>query len=159
MIANLLFSIPGSISHSLFAEMTNFPNSLSVKRNLFRSLKFVYLLIIPVLLILLLISEWLLGVFGQAYVEEGLLLLRILAVSSLFLSFSMIYSSLLQALDRMKELVIFRVFTAMFVLTGSYMVLPHTGIIGIGYVWGGVQLIVAIASFLRLYYWLKKLPV
>jgi len=159
MIANLLFAVPAAISHSLFAELTNFPNSITVKRNLVRSLKFVYLIVGPALMVVLIASQWLLGAFGQAYVDNGLLLLRILALTSLFMAFSFIYSSLLQALDRMNELIIFRVLSTVLILSVSYFILPYTGIIGIGYVWGGVQFVVALVSLIRLYYWMRKLPV
>ncbi|OGO16822.1 MAG: hypothetical protein A2Z02_07275, partial [Chloroflexi bacterium RBG_16_48_7] len=71
MIANLLFAVPVSISQSFFVEISHFPDHDSLKKNLFLSLKFVYLLIIPLMIILMVASGWLLGAFGSGYVEDG----------------------------------------------------------------------------------------
>jgi len=157
MIANLLFAVPMAISQSLFAEMAHFPDHGSLKDNLFRSLKFVYSLIIPLLILLLAISEWLLGAFGPGYVEDGLTLLRILALSSLFMSFTHVYYSMLLARDRLKELLIFRVIGSIVVLSLGFIIIPVTGIVGIGYVWVGVHAILALAALVRLVLWLREL--
>jgi O-antigen/teichoic acid export membrane protein len=157
MIANLLFAVPTSISQSLFAEMAHFRDPAALKKNLFLSLKFVYLLDVPLLIILMAASGWLLGAFGPGYVEDGLMLLRLLAFSSLFMAFSYVYYSMLQARDRIKEWLIFKAGSSVAVLSLSFIVIPATGIIGVGYVWTGVQIVVAIVALVRLLLWLKRL--
>ena len=61
--------------------------------------------------------------------------------------------------DRLKELIIIRVFIALAVPTLSFLVMPDYGIIGIGYVWLRVQLVVSIALACRLLIRLKQLSV
>lgn len=152
-IAGLLFAIPSAVSQSLFAEGAHFEDKLRV--NVRRSLKFVFYLLIPAVALLLLLGNWLLLLFGKSYTTNGLMLLWILSLSSLFTGISEVYKSILRVEDRIKELTILSGFIVMVVPLGSYFVLPITGIVGIGYVWLAAQGLVtlyvlfALRSFYR----------
>jgi len=145
MIAGLLSAIPHGISHSLFAEGSHFEGKL--RENTIKSFKFTFLLLIPAITILVLFGEWLLLAFGQSYSANGLKLLWILAISSVPLSINSIYTSILQVTKRIKELIAIWGFIAVAVLVVSYLIMPATGIIGIGYAWIGVHIMVAIYVF------------
>ncbi len=142
MIAALLLAIPGAISTSLFAEGSHFEDKL--RENVIKSVKFTFLLLVPAVILLVLVGKWLLLAFGQSYLANGLKLLWILAISSLPLGITSIYTSILLVTGRIKELVIISGFIAIAVLVVSYLVMPATGIIGIGYAWLGAQGAVAI---------------
>ncbi len=142
MIAGLLFNIPMATSRSLFAEGSHFEDKLWV--NAGRSLKFVFLLLVPAVVLILLLGHWLLLLFGEAYSVNGLLLLRILCVSSVFIGVNRVYTTILRVEDRIKELVLIFAFQAAAVLLGSYFVIPAVGIVGIGYVWLAAQGVVSI---------------
>ena len=131
MIANLLFIIPGAVSQSLFAEGSHFEAPLEV--NVRRSYKFIFLLLIPAIILLLLLGKWLLLAFGATYSENGLMLLRILALSGIFIGINSVYGSILLVRRRIRELVIIQGFSAMALLLISYLVMPITGIIAVGY--------------------------
>lgn len=152
-IAGLLFAIPSAVSQSLFAEGAHFEDKLRV--NVRRSLKFVFYLLIPAVALLLLLGNWLLLLFGKSYTTNGLMLLWILSLSSLFTGISEVYKSILRVEDRIKELTILSGFIVMVVPLGSYFILPITGIVGIGYVWLAAQGLVtlyvlfALRSFYR----------
>ncbi len=137
IVAALLLAIPGAISTSLFAEGSHFENKL--RENAIKSLKFTFLLLVPAIILVALVGKWLLLVFGQSYVANGLHLLWILAISSLPLGITFIYSSILRVTGRIKELVAIWGFIAIAVLVVSYLVMPATGIIGIGYAYLSVH--------------------
>ena len=152
MIAGLLFAIPLAVSQSLFAEGAHFEDKLAV--NVGRAFKLIFSLLVPAALLLRLLGNWLLSLFGEGYALNGLMLLRILVLSSPFIGVNHVYSSVIRVEGRIRELALIFGFTAAAVLLGSYFVLPKTGIIGIGYVWlateGLVTLYVLFA--LRSYY-------
>jgi len=141
-IAGLLFAIPGAVSQSLFAEGSHFEDKL--RENVTKSLKFTFLLLVPAVIIFILVGKWLLLAFGQSYSLNALKLLWILSLSSLPRSINYIYTSILRVKSRLKELMAIWGFMAISVLLASYLIMPATGIIGIGYAWLGAQAVVAI---------------
>ena len=142
MMAALLLAIPIGVSQSLFAEGSHFNDKL--KENFSKSLKFAFLLLAPAVILLMLVGKWLLLAFGQSYSVNGLGLFWVLCLSSLPFGINYIYSSILRVTGRIKELVIIWGFIVVAVLVTSYLVIPSTGIIGIGYTWLGIQSAMAI---------------
>ncbi len=154
-IAHLVAAIPWSVSQSLFAEGSS--SETSMRQNVLRALKFNFLLVIPALIVLIAAGRWLLLAFGQAYAENSLKLLWLLSLACLPLVVLSVYTSLLWVQDRLVELVIIRALFAISTLTLSFFSLPQYGIvIGIGCVWLGVHLAVAVYSALRLSSWLGQ---
>lgn len=154
-IAHLLSAIPWSVSQSLFAEGSSSEGTM--RQNIVRAIKFNFLLVIPALIVLLVTAKWLLLTFGQSYAENALNLLRLLSLTCLPLAIFSVYTSLLRVQDRLVELVIIRTFFAISSLALSFTLLPHYGmVIGIGCVWFGVYLVVAVYSALRLSTWLRQ---
>jgi len=147
MMGGLLFAIPFAVSQSLFAEGSHFEDKL--RENVTKSLKFTYLLLVPAVIVLILVGKWVLIAFGQSYSANGLHLLWVLNVSSLPLVVTHIYSGILRVTGRIKELVAIWGFIVLAVLLVSYLIMPVTGIIGIGYAWLGAQAVVAIYVLVR----------
>jgi len=142
MMATLLFAIPAAASSSLFAEGSHFEDRL--RENVVKSLKSTFLLLVPAAILLAAAGKWLLIVFGHGYSLNALPLLWVLCLSSLPRGINYIYTGILRVTGRITELIIIWGFVAIGVLVVSYLLLPLTGIIGIGYAWLGAQLIVAI---------------
>jgi O-antigen/teichoic acid export membrane protein len=133
LIASLLFAMPTAVAQSLFAEGAHFDAPL--KANVVRSYKFIFMLLIPAIILLLLAGKWLLLAFGAAYSANAMALLTILSISSIFVGMNSVYLTILRITDRVVELVAICGFITIAVLTASYYITPTTGIIGIGYVW------------------------
>lgn len=148
VMASLPFAIAHAISSSLFAEGSHFEDRLW--ENVVKSLKFTFLLLVPAVILLILVGKWLLLLFGQSYSINSLALLQILAISSLPLGINHIYTSILRVRGRLKELIIIWGFSAAATLIISYLIVPVTGIISIGYAWLGIQSVVAIYVVLSL---------
>jgi O-antigen/teichoic acid export membrane protein len=148
MMAGLLFAIPRAVSMSLFAEGSHFETRLW--RNVVRSLRFTFLLLVPGVVILFLAGKWGLLLFGASYAANGLKLLWVLGVSSVFLGINEAYYSILRVEGRIRELVVVLAFVAAATLAGSYFIIPGAGIIGIGYAWLAAQGAVAIYALIRM---------
>ncbi len=142
MITALLSAIPTSVSQSLFTEGSHFEDKL--RENATKSLKFTFLLLVPAVILIVLAGKWLLLAFGQSYSANALYLLWILTISSLPLGINSIYTSVLRVTGRIKELMVIWGFIAVAMLMVSYLIMPATGIISIGYAWLGVHSAVAI---------------
>lgn len=148
MIASLLFTIPTAVSQSLFAEGSHSEDELA--HHVRRSYRFVFLLLIPAAVVLLVLGQWLLLLFGSGYSANALMLLRLLALSGVFVGINNVYYSTLRVERRIAELVALSAFVALSVLVASYLTTPHTGIIGIGYAWIAAQAAVAVYTVARL---------
>jgi len=142
MITTLLLAIPTGVAMSLFAEGSHSEDKF--RENVTKSLKFTFLLLVPAVILLVLFGKWLLLAFGQSYSANALHLLWILIISCLPLGINHIYSTILRVTDRIKELVAIWGFIAVGTLLISYLIVPETGIIGIGYAWLGIHSIVTI---------------
>lgn len=153
MIAGLLFAIPTAVSHSLFAEASHFEHELTISVR--RSYAFIFLLLIPAIIILLLLGKWLLLLFGVSYSANAMMLLWLLALSGIPFGINSVYMSILRVRHRLRELVALYGFIALAMLLGSYLITPATGIIGIGYVWLAVHTVVGIYVILSLRFALR----
>ncbi len=141
-IFGMLSTIPFAISQSVFAESSHFRRKLG--ENVTKSFKFTFLLLVPAVGVVILISKWLLLAFGEGYSFKAISLLWVLSISSLPLGINSIYMSILRVVDHIKELIIIWGCVTVVVLGISYTVMPAAGILGIGYAWLGAQSALAI---------------
>ena len=139
----LLFSIPITISLSLFAEGSH--NEAKLAGEVRRSLKFM-LLLIPVIIMVFLLGDKILLLFGKAYSENATELLRILAVSSIPVGLNHIYFTMRRVQKRMKGVVGLSAFIAVITMVLSYLLLPRMGILGVGVAWLIPQIMVAVVA-------------
>jgi len=154
-VASILMALSLAISNSLFAESVYSANK--IKENVTRAIKLTFLLLIPAVIVLIIAAKWILLAFGESYSANALTLLYILSISNLPRGINYIYIVLLRVQDRVKELIIIQGLVAVAVLTLSLLALPSYGIIGVGYVWLGVQVVVSIVLAFRMAALLKQL--
>ena len=132
-ISSILFSIPGSIAQSLFAEGSYDRSTL--RRNIARSLKAGFALLLPAILFLVLLGDRALLAFGYDYAVRSMDLLRILALAGIPVTIVRIYFAVLRVNGRLKELLAWKVALSMALLSGSYYVVGVAGITAIGWVY------------------------
>ena len=157
-IVAILIVIPTSIFNSLFAEGSNEEETLQV--NTKKSLKLFLLLLLPAILVVLVIADKVLLLFGQAYSQNGALLLRIIAVSIIPYSVNYLYITIARV--KMDISGVIKVSAAIPCLTLGlcYFLMLNMGLPGIGLGWLAGQSIVATpvaAHLLWRYYSLPKL--
>lgn len=148
-VAGIVFMVPMAASLSLFAEGSYEEEKLSYEVR--RSLKLILVLIVPAIVILLLLGDKILLLFGRAYSENATKLLWILALSALPLSLNHIYFSIKRVEKRMKSVIGLTVFIALATLGISYLLLPHMGILGAGVAWISSQGVAALMTLLYLW--------
>lgn len=129
MIGNLLFFIPTSIAFNFLAEGTQ-GGELGPKVK--QAIWFSYLLLIPGVLIVGGGAHYLLILFGKSYAQQGTLLLRILAVASLFVAINSIGVARLNLLGKVSSVVLINGFIAIITIGAGYLLLQKIGLSGIG---------------------------
>jgi O-antigen/teichoic acid export membrane protein len=143
-IGGILFMVPLATSFSLFAEGSYNVGQLASQVK--RSLKLILLILIPSIIVIFLVGDKLLLLFGKAYAENATRLLWILALSALPLSINYIYFSIKRVKMQMRSVIGLSLLTVVLTLVLSYVLLARTGIIGVGIAWLAGQGIVALIT-------------
>lgn len=147
-IGSRLFTIPTSISTSLFAEGSNDESDLipSIKR----SFRLTVTLLLPAVAFVVLAAKPILFLVGRPYMEQAHQVLWVIAISALPFAVNAIYLGVVRV--EKKQLAIITVPGALCILTLSlaYMLVPHLGILGAGVGFLAAQTVVAAVLFPRL---------
>jgi O-antigen/teichoic acid export membrane protein len=138
-IGSILSGVPQAVALSLFAEGSY--DGRQLNRDTIRSLWFTGFLLLPLIVIIFLVGNKLLLLFGQAYSEKATSLLWILAVSTLPLSLNYIYFSRKRVERKMRSVIVLMAFVAVATLGLSYLLMPRMGILGVGVAWLSSQVI------------------
>lgn len=131
-ISSLLFMIPISISTSLFVEGSN---GEALRCSVIKSIKIMYLILIPATVLLYFSGGWLLEIIGKNYSENGLELLRIMPIASYFMGITSIYFSIKRIQKDLKWVIIFSALIFAMLTVFSYIFMIKFGLIGLGYAW------------------------
>ncbi|MCL0079864.1 polysaccharide biosynthesis C-terminal domain-containing protein [Dehalococcoidia bacterium] len=150
-IGGVLIMIPTAASASLFAEGSYEQERLGI--NIWRSLKMILLLLVPLVVLVLTFADKLLLLFGIAYSENATTLVRILAISSLPLAVNIVYLAIKRVEKKLKVIVSLTALAAIVTLGLAYLLLPHMGINGAGIAWLVSQAVIALVIVAS---WLKK---
>lgn len=150
-IAGMLFVLPAAISFSVFAEGSHQEELLLT--NARKALKFGMLVAIPGIILLCTLADKILLIFGEAYSQEAVTLLIVLALSALPLTVNQIYLAVHRVKKNIKMVVIISATAALLSLGLSYPLMLWLGItgVGIGFILG--QSLVAAAVILS---WLHQ---
>lgn len=132
-IGGVLTMIPMSVSTSLFAEGSY--DRTQLRSITSRSLKMVGLLLCPAVVLVLVIADKLLLLFGGSYSESATSLLRILALGALPVSVNSIFIGIKQVQQDLKALLGLTAFTAVAALGLALVFVPRLGIEGAGIGW------------------------
>jgi O-antigen/teichoic acid export membrane protein len=147
MLGSIFFMISPAISTSLFAEGATNPDQLPalVRRCLLFSGG---LLVLPMLAYLF-GGGLLLGLFGPDYIEHGRALLVLLTLSAIPDAVTNIAVAVLRATGRLNHAFALNASMLVLCLIGSWLLLPHLGIIAVGACWLGCQLLGAVYAVMR----------
>lgn len=143
LIVGLLFAIPGAITTSLFAEGSNKPDELDVAVK--KALRFAFTLLVPAVIGVCVLGDWILKLFGSAYSENAAEMLLILAISGIPFTYNQVYIAVKRVQKMVKPIIWISAFVCMFTLIGSYLLIPHLGLLGIGVSWTTAQIISVLA--------------
>jgi O-antigen/teichoic acid export membrane protein len=130
-IVSILFMIPYAFTTSLFVEGSH---GGEMKKSVFRTLAGMFALLIPAIIGLSLFGEQILNLIGKDYLE-GIALLRVLALSAVFVSICQTFISIAKVRNDIRSLVIISGFVSVGLLGLGYTLMHRFGLIGMGYAW------------------------
>ncbi len=133
MIAGTVYIIPKSIATSLFAEGSN--NEGELKRNMRKSLKVAFGLVIPAIVVIFLAGDKMLMLFGAEYSINGEKLLLILAISAIPIIFNSVYISMKRVQKDVKGVIVVNAIITVGTLLIGYLLVDIWGIFGVGVGW------------------------
>lgn len=139
-ISNVFCAIPGAISLSLLAENSHNYSKINNRNAKVLSFK----ILCPAIIIVLILSRTILSLFGDAYEQFGLPVLRLLVISSLPLSLNLLYISTKRTEgDVVRVISVYASISVMAIILG-YFLIDFMGIIGISIAWFISNSIIAI---------------
>ena len=146
MVATALFFIAPAIGNALFAEGAHKPERLG--RDVRRAARQVLLLAGPPALVLLLAGPQILGLFGEAYADEGSTLLLILIAAAAFDAVLQLSLAVLRVKHHLRQAAIATWVMLGLAIGSTWFLLPPLGLEGAGLGWAlgkvvGVLLTVA----------------
>ena len=150
-IGAALATVPTSVATSLFAEGSNEEKELEGKT--IRSLSLVILVLIPVAVLIVVLGDKLLLLFGREYAENSFRLLQVVTIALFPLTVNQVYFSILRVQKRMKALVGAIAFTAAITIVVSLILLPYYGISSAGLGWLAGQAIIALWAMSEQHWW------
>lgn len=131
-IASFLFMIPNTISTSLFVEGSH---GEQIRNTVLKSLVLIFSLLIPLCIVLYFTGGELLEIIGKDYSANGIELLRLMIISSFFISIVAIYTSIKRIQKEMTKVVILSGVIFSLLIGLSYFLMQKWGLLGIGYAW------------------------
>lgn len=142
VIAGALQIIAANMSTSLTVEATLASEPHEAIRR--RALIGIARIVIPLVVLIVLGAPLILQIVGQDYVEQGTLLLQLLALAAIPNLFNMVYVGMARAQNRNWSIVGVYGANALIVLGLSVLFLPRFGITGIGLAWVISQTLIAL---------------
>jgi O-antigen/teichoic acid export membrane protein len=148
-IASLLFVIPNATTNSLFAEGST--NERGLKKQVFKSIWIIGILLIPAILLTLLFGKYILLAFGSEYSAQGLNFLKIMALSGIFVSINSIFGSVFKVKKRIKEIIVRNIVGTITIIGLSYLFIHKgMGLIGVGYAYIIGQAVTSLLYFVMM---------
>jgi O-antigen/teichoic acid export membrane protein len=150
-LSGVLTSVPGAITTALFAEGSQ--PSADFRRENRKALKLTALLLALGITFFWFFGGFLLSLFGKQYSDAGLTLLRLLAISSIFVTINIFYLTKAMVEKNIRTLIGLTTLTAVLTLGLSYALLPGFGIMAVG-----IAVIIAqvITSVVVVYLWRRR---
>lgn len=138
----ILFTIPNVMSMSLFVEGSH---GEALKMNVIKSICGIFVIIVPLIILLNIFGDNILGFFGAEYAENGFELLKVMSLTSLVVSVNRIYFSIKRVQKDIKGIIIISSLTFGLLIGLGYIFMMNFGLVGIGYAWLVSYTVAAIA--------------
>ncbi|MDD3621771.1 MAG: oligosaccharide flippase family protein [Methanofollis sp.] len=139
-ITGVLNTTSLQISNSLFAEGIH--ENEKIRKNIIHAIYLTNAIIIPAVLILLIFSEFILGLFGENYSSNSIPLLRLLALACIPHAMNLMYFSIQRIKGEMKIVTFCYALLATSMIGPSIPLLIGMGIEGVGIAWLASNLLV-----------------
>lgn len=152
-VSTALFAIPIAVITSLFAEGSSAPEKLYT--NVLKAIKFIFILLVPSIILFLFLGDKILYLFGSEYSENALKMLWVLCISSIPLAINKLYVVVKRVELKLKPIIYVYSFATILVFGGCYVLMGKYGLIGIGIGWLFGQGVVALVVGVLIVKWLQ----
>jgi O-antigen/teichoic acid export membrane protein len=156
-VGSIVTAIPFSISTSVYAEGSN--QIESMRKNLKKSVVLIILLLIPSEIIMFIFAHFILSFFGSAYANGGTYTLRLIALSAIPSSVTLLYLALVQVQKHLSQIILVSGGNAIGILLFGYAFVRIFGIDGasIACLLSDTLIAIGVAPFLLKYLITKEL--
>lgn len=145
--SSLLYAIPYAASRSMFAEGSHNERQLPV--HLKKATRLIFALMLPGIIGIILFGPFILSLFGHGYKTGGISLLRIMAVSGIFVAAYSLLGSFFRITKHLKALIVVNAFYSLAIVGLSYTLISH-GLAGVGLAWLVGNMLASLLFFLYL---------
>lgn len=153
--ASLLLMVPLAVSKSLLAESSYLPEYL--RRNVMRSLRFGFILLVPAIIGIFIFGKYVLLLFGEMYAKNAFDVLLWLSIASIPHAVIVIYVSIKRVKHEVMPIIYLYGGVTVITLIGSYISIEKIGLIGIGISWFVGNVIAAVLIGISMWgKWLEK---
>lgn len=141
MIASLLYTVPKSVTTSLFSEGAS--DEIGFKNDVYKSIKSIMVLTIPTIILFFLLGDRILMMFGKDYSVNAIRLLELFAISTIPLAINQVYFTIKRIEKNMGSVIKMNALISIGTLGISYYYLPTHGLVSIGVAWLITQTLVS----------------
>ncbi len=130
--SSLLYAIPGSIFTSMFVEGSH---GEPIKQTLMKALKSVIIILVPCGVGLYFLGPTILSLFGKGYAENSYDILKLLIISTIFVSINEMFFSIKKIKKDINPLIAVNMLLFITIASLSYIFTKQFGLIGAGMGW------------------------
>ena len=145
-IVSLIFIISGATTNSLFAEGSY--NQKSLKKNVKKSIWIISILLIPAILLTFLFGNFILEAFGEQYSTQGLLFLKVMALSAILVSINNIFGRVFKVKKKIWGIMTRNIIGTVVTLGLSFILIREYELMGIAYAYIIGQAVTAISFWI-----------
>jgi O-antigen/teichoic acid export membrane protein len=148
-MATVLYTIAYATMQSVFAEGSH--DETAIKAHLAKAAKLIAFMLIPAVLITVLLSGFILKIFGGEYAEQGAMLLRLFAISSIAVAVYSAMGTIFKIVKNLAGVIAMNIVYAVVILGLSYSFISKFGINTIGWAWiaGNIAAVLTGLIFLK----------
>jgi O-antigen/teichoic acid export membrane protein len=132
-LASVILMAAYATSFSLLAEVSREPGKFG--SDVVRAMKFMLLMLVPAVVVVFLVGDKILSLFGAEYAENGSDLLRLLSLSGIPVAFNILYITWKRLRQETWPIVYVYAFVAAFTIGVGYALMGEMGLTGIGVAW------------------------
>lgn len=147
-IATALYTFAYASMQSVFAEGSH--DETALRSHVIKAAKFVAILLVPSALLTILLSNFILSLFGQNYARESGPLLHLFAYSAIPVAIYSALGAIFKVKKNLQGIISMNLVYGVTILMVSYVALPKIGLIAVGIAWliGNVAACITGALFL-----------
>lgn len=145
--SSILLTIPFAVSRSLLAEGSTNPNR--IKKNIFKSLKFTFIILGLASIFIIIFGRLILGLFGTGYSSNAFDILIVLSLASFPFTIVQLFASLKRIQKDIKPVIMVNVGVGVITIFFGYLMMQYLGLIGVGYAWIIANILVSVYIILK----------